>query len=265
MEYLFSRINTIKELLRDKFILLLLDYDGTLSPIAENPGKAAMPRGTKSLLQDLSRNPYCKLGIISGRSLQNLKKVIGVAGIIYAGNHGLEIESPKIEFESQVSARAKSTMRNIAADIKKRLSGIKGVLIEDKGMTLSVHYRLVGKKDMPALEKIFLETTSPYTDRERVVVNSGKKVFEIKPPVNWDKGKVALWLFARQQFISGLKDVLPVYIGDDSTDEDAFKALKRKGLTVFVGLPGNSKADYYLKDTREVAKFLRLIPDLRSN
>ncbi|MFA5144723.1 MAG: trehalose-phosphatase [Candidatus Omnitrophota bacterium] len=262
MDYLFAQFNNIKELLRNRFILLLLDYDGTLAPIVDTPRKAIIPKGAKELLQKLSSKPYCKLGIISGRSLQDLKNIVGIEGIIYAGNHGLEIESPKMKFESQVSARSKSIMRNVAEDMRKRLSGIKGALIEDKGLTLSIHYRLVDKGDMPALEKVVSEVTGPYTAPGKIKVNSGKKVYEVRPSVKWGKGRVVLWLFARQQFISGEKNVLPVYIGDDITDEDAFSALKNKGLTVFVGKPGSSQANYYLKDTKEVTKFLRLILDL---
>lgn len=263
MDYLFIQLSRIKELLYDKFILLLLDYDGTLTPIAETPMKALIPKGTKELLEKLSRRPYCKLGIISGRSLGDIKNIVGIKDIIYVGNHGLEIEGPKIKFESQVSPRLKLIMRNIAADMQKRLLGIKGALVEDKGLTLSIHYRLVDKKDLSVFKKIISEVTGPYIVRDKVKVNSGKKVYEIKPPVKWDKGKVVLWLLARQQFILGAKKILPVYIGDDITDEDAFGALKRKGLTVFVGEPGNSKADYYLKNTGEVAKFLHLITGLK--
>ncbi len=262
MKYLFSQFSKIKELLSNKFILLLLDYDGTLTPIVKTPSKAIIHKDTKELLQKLSRSPYCKIGIISGRKLENIKNIVGINGIIYAGNHGLEIEGAKIKFESQVSPRLKLIIRNIATDMQKQLLGIKGALIEDKGLTLSIHYRLVGKKDMPAFEKIISEVINPYIARDKIKVNSGKKVYEIKPPVKWDKGKVALWFLARQQFILGKKDVLPIYIGDDKTDEDAFKALKRKGLMVFVGRSGSSKADYYLKNTKEVIKFLRLILNL---
>jgi trehalose-phosphatase len=263
MEYLFSQFSKIKELLRNKFILLLLDYDGTLTPIVETPSKAIIRKDTRELLQKLSRSIYCKISIISGRKLEDIKNIVGIDGIIYAGNHGLEIEGPKIKFESQVSPRLKSIIRNIATDIQKRLSGIKGALIEDKGLTLSIHYRLVGKKDMPIFKKIISEVTSLYTVRDKIKVNAGKKVYDIKPPVKWDKGKVVLWLLARQQLISGEKNVFPIYIGDDITDEDAFKALKRKGLTVFVGKPRNSKAGYYLKNTEEVTQFLRSILDLQ--
>ncbi|MDD5618219.1 MAG: trehalose-phosphatase [Candidatus Omnitrophica bacterium] len=263
MHYLFSQFDKIEKLFYDKFILLLLDYDGTLTPIVENPRKAVISKEVKGLLQKLSRGPHRTLGIISGRSLKDIKNTVGIKNIIYAGNHGLEIEGPKIKFKSWVSPRLKSAIQNIAADMRKRLSGIKGALVEDKGLTLSIHYRLIDKEDMPLFNNIISEVTNPYTLRDKIEVNSGKKVYEIKPPVKWDKGKVVLWLLARQQFISQKKNVLPVYIGDDITDEDAFKALIKKGLTVFVGRLGNSKADYYLKDTKEVTKFLHLMSNLK--
>lgn len=265
MEYLFTRIKNIEERLRDKFILLLLDYDGTLAPIAETPKGAFMRKDTKELLEKLSRNPYCKLGIISGRSLKDLKGMVGIEGVIYAGNHGLEIESPKIKFESQASPRLKSIIQNISGRLQKRLSGIKGALIEDKGLTLSIHFRLVEEKDMPAFKKVICEVTDPYVAQDNIKIDSGKKVYEIKPPIKWDKGKVALWLLARQQFASGEKKVFPVYIGDDVTDEDAFRALKRKGLTISVGKSEASSADFYLKSTDDVAKFLLFISGLKGN
>lgn len=265
MEYLFSQKEKLQDILSDKFIPLLLDYDGTLAPIVESPALATLSKENKDLLRRLSKEPNCSLAIISGRSLEDIKSTVGLRGVFYAGNHGLEIEGPKIKFESQVSLRLKSVIRNIAEELPKRLARIKGVLVEDKGLTLSIHYRLVDKEDLPAFENIIFEVTSLYTVRDKIKVDSGKRVYEIKPPVKWDKGKAVLWLLAKQQFILGAKKVLPVYIGDDITDEDAFKALKRKALTVFVGEPGNSKADYYLQNTEEVIQFLRLILDLISS
>jgi len=263
MEYLFPHLKKLKDRLSDKFILLFLDYDGTLTPIVETPDKAVISKEIKDLLDKLSTSPHCRVAIISGRSLSNIKAIVGLKDIIYVGNHGLEIEGSKIKFESQVSPRLKSVIRNIAEELAKRFSSIKGVLIEDKGLTLSIHYRLVDKKDMPCFERFFSEVTNPYAVRDKIKINSGKKVYEIKPPVQWDKGKVVLWLMARQQFASGENKVLPVYIGDDVTDEDAFKVLKRKGLTIFVGEPRGSAATYYLKDAEEVNRFLHLMLDLK--
>jgi len=122
---------------------------------------------------------------------------------------------------------------------------------------------LVGKKDIPALEKVISDVVNPYTARGKIKINSGKKVYEIRPPVKWDKGKAVLWLIAKQRFVLGKDKIFPIYIGDDVTDEDAFRVLKKKGLTIFVGEPGNNTASYYLKDTNEVVRFLHLILKLK--
>jgi len=262
MEYLFSHWDKLKNKLSDKSILLFLDYDGTLTPIVETPDKAVISKEKKGLIDKLSTSSNCRVAIISGRSLSDIKGLVGLKDIIYAGNHGLEIEGPKIKFESQVSLRLRSVIRNIYEDMVSRFSKIKGVLIEDKGLAISVHYRLVDEKDMQEFLGIFNEITDPYIVRSKIKINTGKKVYEIKPPVMWDKGKVVLWLLARQQFLLEKNKILPVYIGDDVTDEDAFKALKNKGLTIFVGEQGDSEAQYYLKTTEEVTEFLRLISDL---
>jgi len=259
MEYLFSHCNKLKDKLRAKFVLLFLDYDGTLTPIVETPDKAVISKERKDLLDRLSTTHHCRVAIISGRALSDIKALVGLKDIIYVGNHGLEIEGPKIKFESQVSPRLKSIIRHIYIDAVSKLSKIKGVLIEDKGLTISVHYRLIDKKDIQEFLNIFAEITDPYIGRDKIKINSGKKVYEIKPPVQWDKGKVVLWLLGRQQFLLGENKIFPVYIGDDVTDEDAFKVLKKKGLTIFVGEQTSSEAQYYLKTTEEVTEFLRLI------
>jgi trehalose-phosphatase len=263
MKYLFMHWNKLKSKLSNKSIFLFLDYDGTLVPIVETPDKAVISKDIKELLDKVSKNPNCHIAIISGRLLKDIKNMIGLKDIIYAGNHGLEIEGPKIRFESQVSPRLKSIIRQIKENLENKLSGIKGVFIEDKGLTVSIHYRLVDKKDIPLLQNIFTEFISPYIIRDKIKINSGKKVYEIKPPVMWDKGKVVSWLLARQQFAQGEDKIFPIYIGDDITDEDAFRALKNKGLTIFAGELGVSGAQYYLKDTEEVIRFIQQILELK--
>jgi len=259
MKNLFRHWDNLKEELSDKHIMLFLDYDGTLTPIVSTPDKAFISQEVKELLNELSKSPTCKLAIISGRSLSDIKALVGLKDIIYAGNHGLEIEGPKIKFESQVSPRLKSIIRHIYEDAVSKFSKIKGVLIEDKGLTISIHYRLVDKKDIQEFLSIFNEIADPYIVRGKIKINSGKKVYEIRPSVMWDKGKIVLWLLARQQFLLEKNKILPVYIGDDVTDEDAFKVLKNKGITIFVDNPKPSYAQYYLKDTNEVKEFLKRI------
>lgn len=259
MKHLFFQLNKLKDSLKNKFIFLFLDYDGTLTPIVESPDKAVISRKTLETLKELSRNPYCRIAIISGRALKDIKKKIGLKSIIYAGNHGLEINGPKIKFKAPLSLRYKILLKKIKIDLRKKLSRIKGAFIEDKGSSLSVHYRLVDSKDKGLVKTIFHETLISYIVSNKIKIKSGKMALEVRPPLEWDKGKVVLWLLARWKFILKSAPFIPIYIGDDVTDEDAFKALRDKGLTVFVGEPEHSFAKYYLKNVSEVIEFLGYI------
>lgn len=263
MRYLFHNLERIKKNLKGKFLFLFLDCDGTLAPISDTPGKAVVPREARILLDLLSHKNNCRIAIISGRNLTDIKKRIGLKDIIYSGNHGFQIEGPKIRHELGIAAGYKEVLRRIKANLENKLSGIKGVFVEDKKLSLALHFRLADKKQLPFVKAAFYESTIFYLAGNKIKLSSGKKILEVRPPVYWDKGRAVLWLLARRQLIPGAKKVFPVYLGDDITDEDAFRALKRKGLTVFVGKSASSGADYYLKDTKEVIKFLRLIADLK--
>lgn len=262
MRHIFDYLDKLKDDLRHKQILLFLDYDGTLSPIAKTPTQAVLPAETKDALWRLAKKLKSKMTIISGRSLKDIKNILGIKGIIYVGNHGLEIEGPKIKFEGLVSAQIKKIIKILLEKIRLKLGSIDGVMIEDKSLTLSIHYRLAQEKDLPFITKTIEELSAPHLLRKRIKVNHGKKVIEIKPQVDWDKGKAVLWLMARECLILEDTRILPIYIGDDVTDEDAFRALKNKGITIFVGAPKPSEAKYYLKDTEEVLKFLKELDSL---
>jgi trehalose-phosphatase len=263
MRYLFNDWDCLKEDLKNSRVMLFLDYDGTLAPIADTPDKAVISKEAKGLLHELSKNRGCKLAVISGRSLKDIKGIVGLKDIIYSGNHGLEIDGPKLKFKSIVPSGFKEVARKIKFDLLKRLTDIKGVILEDKGYTLSVHYRLVKKKDIHLVKTAFHEAIIYYLVGNKIKINTGKMVLELKPPIEWDKGRSVMWLLARQEFASRGDPVLPVYIGDDVTDEDAFSALRKKGLTVFAGKPKKSKAKYYLKGHKDVLKFLRMVNDLK--
>lgn len=262
MEYLFDRWDQVKRKLADKYIFIFFDYDGTLTPIARTPQQAVISEKVKELLKKISEKPGLALAIISGRQLKDIKNIVGLKDIIYAGNHGLEIQGPKIKLESKVAPGSRLIIRNIYENMVSSFSRIKGVLIEDKGLSVSVHYRLMDVKDMPEFLSIFSEITESFTTDNKIKINEGKKVYEIKPMVAWDKGKTVLWLLARQQFLAGKDKVFPVYFGDDLADEDVFKVLKNKGLTIFVGQPRASKALYYVKSTTEVTRFMKQVLEL---
>ncbi len=261
VNYIFSGWEDVKRSIKKKFIYLFLDYDGTLSPIARAPDKAVMPDRTKDLLCKLSKRPNCKIAIVSGRALNDISKRVGLKNIVYVGNHGFEIKGPEIKFKVPVSSRYRRVVKEIKSRLEKNLSSFKGVLIEDKGFCLVVHYRLADENDVPAIESEFYVSTFLDEFRNNIQVRSGKMSREIRPPMLWDKGVAVLWLLDRQSSLIRDKkmEVLPVYIGDDVTDEDAFQALRSRGLTIFVGKPKNTKARFYVKNTTEVIKFLEMV------
>jgi len=263
MKYLFNEWGKLSEEFKDKHLFLFLDYDGSLTPIVATPKQAIIPKQAKELLEKLSKKAEYKIAIISGRALRDIREKVGLKNIIYVGNHGAEIKGPKIKFESPISPRCRAILDHIKTDLENKLSSIRGAILEDKGLSLSVHFRMVDKKQIPQVKAIVHECVILYLVRSKIKIKSGKMVLEIRLPLEWDKGKVVLWLLARQKFTMREKPFVPIYIGDDRTDEDAFKVLKNKGLTIFVGEPKPSHAQYYLKNPREVTQFLERILDLK--
>ena len=263
MEYLFNVWESVAKKIDKNNLFIFLDFDGTLTPIVATPKKAVLSETAKKLLTELSENPNIKLAFISGRRLEDIKSKIKIKNAIYSGNHGLQLEGPKIKFEPFISPRYRMIIDRIKSDLGQKIAHIQGAFVEDKGIILSLHYRLVDKKKIAELKTIFHETVILHLSSHKIEIKEGKMVLEVRPPVGWDKGKVVLWLMARQRFISGENKFLSVYIGDDVTDEDAFRALKNKGLTIFVGEPKPSEAAYYVKNTEEVVQLIKQILENR--
>jgi len=200
------------------------------------------------------------MAIISGRALKDIRKLVGLRKIYYAGNHGLEICGPSLRLVRPEAEKVASTISEICDNLKVKLGHIEGVIVEDKGLTASIHHRLVAPGKLGELKRIFAETARPHLRAGRIKIARGKKVLEIRPNINWDKGKAVLWI------IEALKpkgEALPIYLGDDETDEDAFRALRGKGMTILVSkTPIKSNAEYFLRDVDEVKVFLKkLIPN----
>ncbi len=241
-----------------KNLVLFLDYDGTLAPIAATPEQALLPPENRAILKALAEVPGCQVVVISGRSLSDVKLMVGVDGIDYIGNHGWEIEGPYMRFDTMVPPQVAAAMEQVYYELAAKLSVIDGAFVENKGITLSVHYRLVDEAQAPLLRQIFDRVCVPYCKRHKIKVHLGKKVLEVRPAIEWDKGKAALWFLKKQQLVAGNAQVLSIYIGDDVTDEDAFTALKDKGPTVFVGGESQvSNAEYFLSDHTDVRSLLK--------
>lgn len=262
--YLFSKWDKIEKMLKGRSLYLFLDYDGTLAPIAGRPEKAEIPAGTLTLLKELSSMSGRKVAVVSGRSLSNVMAKVGLKRVTYAGNHGFEIKGPGVKLRKAVPRGYEGILARLNKKLTKRLSSIKGAFVEDKGLSLSVHYRQVAKKDVPEVKTVLCEALDVPGVRDAVKVRSAKMAVEIRPPVEWDKGRAVLLLLSRQKArLAGKKRVIiPIYAGDDATDEDAFRGLRSVGITISVGSKEGTSAEYFLKDTGEMEILLQKILDL---
>jgi trehalose 6-phosphate phosphatase len=242
-------------------VLLLCDYDGTLAPIVDRPELAELSKKARQLLQFLNAQRKFTVGIISGRGLDDLKERVAIDNIIYAGNHGLEIEGSAVNFINPLAEEVRPVFSLISQVLSKAFQHIKGVLVEDKGLTLSVHYRMVPEEKLDDVKTVFENVISLAQSLKQVKVTLGKRVYEIRPPVDWDKGKAIDLLIVRLNNIAGDASTLPIFLGDDQTDEDGFKVINRyRGIPIFVGSePGDTVARYYLSSPQEVEEFLNLL------
>lgn len=266
MQHLFQLWESLSSEIRaSTHILVLSDYDGTLTPIVSRPDEAVLPPAVRETLCAMVEKPTFSAGIISGRSLSDVKALVGIEGIYYAGNHGLEIEGPGLRLINPVARAAQAETRDLARQLSIRLAGIEGVIVEDKGLSLSVHYRMVKEGEEGAVGVIFEQVTSPLLREGKIVVTTGKKVWEVRPPIDWDKGRAVEAIRQEIKKQPGGGAGLTIYLGDDTTDEDAFRVIQRPhGWSILVGEETpSSSADYFLDSTLEVGIFLSRMLELK--
>jgi trehalose 6-phosphate phosphatase len=245
----------IAELAAKRRPAVFLDYDGTLTPIVDTPDKALLGGEMRRVLIDLSR--ACPVGILSGRDMSNVMGLVQVDSLIYAGSHGFEIIGPGGMRADSKGGTFLPALDGAERELREKVDGVGGVLVERKKYAIAVHYRLSDPADVPEIEHAVDEVASRRRELRKAF---GKKVFELQPNIDWNKGKALLFLLGEL----GLDrdDVLPIYIGDDVTDEDAFRVLKGQGIGIVVwDGPYPTAATRSLKNTDEVREFLsRLIP-----
>jgi trehalose 6-phosphate phosphatase len=238
-------------------VVLFLDFDGTLTPLMDDPAKVYLPPDMRQAMQHLASLEGVTLGILSGRQRADVQERIGIPGLIYAGNHGLEISGPGMIFVEPTSVTWRDELQELAGQLTERLRGLAGVFVEDKGLTLSVHYRqageVVGEGVRRLVHGVLERTAHPF------VLTQGDRVYEIRPRVYWNKGTAARWILEQLN----QTDSLVFYVGDDVTDEDAFAALS-EGITVKVGSAAETAACYWLEDPTAVRVFLEWLASLLS-
>lgn len=247
----FSKTEEIKSRLQDKALFLFLDYDGTLTPIVDTPDKAIISDEMREMVVRSAAEH--KTAVVSGRATDDVRSKVKVDGIYYAGSHGFEIVGPDGNVhQNPEAAKIRKSVQVIHAELSERLAHVEGSLVEDVKYTISVHYRLVSDADFPQIKAAVAAVLEKHPDFRRT---SGKKVFEVRPKIDWDKGKAVEWIFDELNFDPGKH--IAVYIGDDTTDEDAFAVLKGKGFGILVAdHPKESLAEYQVRDTLEVKKVL---------
>lgn len=241
-------------------MLLALDYDGTLVPIAPRPEAAALSAATRSVLARLAARPDTDVAVVSGRALEDVRARVGLEGVYYAGNHGLEIEGPGVQRVHADAAAARPRIEACVAELRRALAGVEGVVLEDKGITLSVHYRLVTSAEEAA--RVRELTRAACGGREGVRITEGKRVVEVRPDVDWDKGHATRFLVQSLE-LEALPRAPVVFIGDDLTDEDAFRALRGRGDGVLVAAaaPADTAATAIVRAPEEVATLLEALAE----
>ncbi len=256
-KYVFNNLDAIKYRIQGKKIFLFLDYDGTLVSFKNKPDEVKTPGKVKNTLENFSDNPNCKLVIITGRTLDEIKKLVNIKNIVYAAVHGLKIKYPDgNEFVWKKAEKNKSVLKQIKKQTNEEFRDEKNVFIEDKKLTLAFHYRKLAEEKTSFFVEKFVSIVKKYDQNNELDVLKGSKVVEVRPR-GWDKGKAVETII--ENFDN--KNFLSVYLGDDTTDEDAFRFLKNKGLTVFVSNNSDDEtyADFFLKNPDDVYRFLKKI------
>ncbi|XP_016516106.1 putative trehalose-phosphate phosphatase F [Nicotiana tabacum] len=271
-----SALNSFQQIMRqarNKQIVIFLDYDGTLSPIVDDPDRAFMSNEMRSAVRNVAK--YFPTAIISGRRRDKVYELIGLTELYYAGSHGMDIMLPvKNMLSTNDSKCIKSTdqqgkevnlfqparkflpmIDEVFKTLVEKTKDINGAKVEHHKFCASVHYRNVDENNWPVVAQYVHDVLKDYP---RLRLTHGRKVLELRPVIDWHKGKAVEFLLESLGF-SNSNDVLPIYIGDDRTDEDAFKALRGKyqGYGILVStIPKESNALFSLRDPSEVKEFL---------
>ncbi|PON56256.1 Trehalose-phosphatase [Parasponia andersonii] len=259
---------------KGKRIALFMDYDGTLSPIVDNPDCAFMSEAMRAAVKKVAK--YFPTAIISGRSRDKVYEFVGLTELYYAGSHGMDIMGPVRQSISddhpncfmssdkqgedvnlfQPAREFLPMIHEVYKSLVESTKCIEGAKVENNKFCVSVHYRNVDDKSWDLVAQCVQDILKDYP---RLRLTHGRKVLEVRPVINWDKGKAVTFLL-ESLGLSNCDDVLPIYVGDDRTDEDAFKVLRDRncGYGILVSsVPKESSAFYSLRDPSEVMEFLK--------
>ena len=237
---------------QSRSLCVLLDFDGTLVPLQDRPDQVILPLRSRELLEELAGMDGLTLGVISGRALTDLIARVGVEGIWYVGNHGLEILSPEGRERRYFGGEEIRVIGELLAEIVKQTSHIPGILLENKGPSLSFHTRHVAPSQLAEAEQLFTASVSRFSPRLSIM--PGRFVLEARTDRAYTKGSAVQHI--RWRLLPGH---LCFYFGDDYTDRSAFRELGPLGIAVHVGREILDGPEFSLPDPIAVVAALRKI------
>ena len=249
-----EHMQEIASRIEKKKAAMFLDYDGTLTPIVDDPECALLSDSMRRTLVELAG--LLPVSVISGRDLPDVQRLVGLRNIYYAGSHGFDIAGPEGMKNNHEKGAAFLPALDIAErELKENLDPTQGARVERKKFSIAVHYRKVPASKVGSMKEAVEKVARLHQDLR---LSGGKKIFELQPKIDWNKGKALLWLLTKLDLDK--ENVIPFYIGDDLTDEDGFRALKDRGIGVVVmDRSRPTEARYRLNDPAEVERFLKRI------
>lgn len=236
---------------------VFLDYDGTLTPIVDRPQDAVISDRMRETVRALAER--CTVCVVSGRDRAVVQELMGVYDLVVAGSHGFDIWSPEVgTIEHSAASGFEELLARVTTELDEELGSIDGAAVEPKHASVAAHYRLASESGRRQIKEVVERLLAEHPDELKVT--PGKMVYEIQPKLDWDKGKAVLHLLG----VLGLdNNQVPIYVGDDITDEHAFEALAGRGIGVIVASPNDPEArgrttaaDFVLDSVEEVERFL---------
>ncbi len=259
MRSLWDHWPRLKEMLENVDLIALCDYDGTLAPIAPHPALGKLPDYARAALKALSRKSRVTIGVVSGRPLSEVRRLVGLRNIAYIGSHGFEMCLPGRKPHLRLSPGFSRHLRSLTRDLRQSLKDLRGPWIRRKIAGVAVHYRQASASTACQVLERLAGIARHHNRYFRI--QEGKMVFEFVPAGDITKGSSVRELI--KQLRAGRRSIL-MYFGDDLTDESVFATLRKRDLGVLVGGPRKTGARYSLRSPREVARFLQRLGEIAS-
>jgi len=255
--FALTHFEEIEAALATKQPAVFLDYDGTLTPIVEHPADAVLSDAMRTVVRELAKR--CAVAIVSGRDLEDVRAMVGIDGIWFAGSHGFDIAGPTGERHDRGNEFLPA-LDDAERSLAEPIAAVPGARVERKRFAIAVHFRQTEPALLPAVEAAVDAVVAAHPQLRKT---GGKMIFELRPAIPWDKGRALLWLL--DVLGPDGPDALPMYIGDDETDEDAFRVLAERGIGVLVRGEDDDRlttARFALRDADDVRALLERLTSL---